>query len=221
MSLLKDENVIQQLLEADPPLQSVFTYVKNSNNPFANLPKPPYVALIGAIIGQIIRYNEAKRIRGNLYKHFGNNFTRDDIENATDETWIKIGLDPSKIGIINRTNEYLETTNNQLATIEEIQDLKNIKGIGDWTIETVLLTSMLDWDIFPARDVFLRKKIQKLYKLKKRPTEKETKIIAEKWKPYRSVVTWYMWRWVCLIFHRYLAITKHNILALELNRNCV
>ncbi len=119
-----------------------------------------------------------------------------DIDSITDENWEKIiGIDPSKIGIIKRTNEYLKSTNNKLETISEIKDLKNIKGIGDWTVQTVLLTSMMDWDIFPERDVFLRKKIQKLYSLSKRPTEKEVKIMSEKWKPYRSIVTWYMWRW--------------------------
>jgi len=194
-TVLLNDKIKKQLVDADCYLEIVFKNV-NTNTAFENLPKPPYVALIGAIIGQIIRYYDAKRIRGNLYKHFGSKFTVDEIDAATDEDWQNIiGIDPSKIGIIKRTNEYLKLTNNKLKTKDDVMLLKNIKGIGEWTVETVLLTSMMDWDIFPARDVFLRKKIQKLYALSKRPTEKETRIISEKWKPYRSVVTWYMWRW--------------------------
>ena len=192
--VLKNKIIIQKLIKMDNNLKIVFDYV-HPETAFVNLPKPPYVALIGAVIGQIIRYTDAKRIRGNLYKQFGDKFTIEDIENATEEIWAKIGLDINKMDIIKRINDFINNTNNKMENALDIKRLRSVKGVGDWTIETTLLTSMLEWDVFPARDVFIRKKMQKLYNLKKRPTEKEALYMAEKWSPYRSVVTWYLWRW--------------------------
>jgi 3-methyladenine DNA glycosylase/8-oxoguanine DNA glycosylase len=58
------------------------------------------------------------------------------------------------------------------------KQLRCVKGIGSWTIETTILTSFLDWDIFPSGDLFIRKKIQKLYNLNKTPTIKQTNDIS-------------------------------------------
>ena len=149
--------------------------------------------MIGAIIGQIIRYQDAKRIRGNLYHKLGIDFNVCDVEKLTDNQLCKIGFDDQKIEILRRTNKFI--LDNHLDLNQNLSRLLEIKGIGEWTLQTVKLTSMLDCDIFPAKDVFLRRKLQKLYNLKKRPTIKETNEFAEKWSPYRSVVCWYMWRW--------------------------
>ena len=52
-----------------------------------------------------------------------------------------------------------------------------------------------DWDVFPCGDLFIRQRLKKIYKLDKVPTISETRKISEKYKPYRSVVAWYLWRW--------------------------
>ena len=193
MNILTDKNIHTHLINKNPELKILFDNVNSES--FDNLPKSPYVSLIGAVIGQIIRYTQAKMVRGNLYKVYGNNFTIDNIINLTEQDWYNMGLDLPKVQIINNINSYILNNNINLNCIDDIRQLKQIVGVGEWTIDTTILTSFLDWDTFPCGDLFIRKKLQKLYNLSKIPTIKEVRIISEKYKPYRSIVAWYLWRW--------------------------
>ena len=75
---------------------------------------------------------------------------------------------------------------------EIIQDLIQIKGIGRWTAEMFLIFNLCRADIFPLDDIGMIKGLCKLYKISY-PTDREIIIkIGEKWKPYRSVATWYL-----------------------------
>ena len=75
-----------------------------------------------------------------------------------------------------------------------INELVLIKGIGRWTAEMYLIFNLCRPDIFPADDIGLLRGICKCYNLNY-PIKKETAIkMSEKWKPYRSVATWYFWR---------------------------
>jgi len=76
---------------------------------------------------------------------------------------------------------------------EIINHLITIKGIGRWTAEMFLIFSMKRLDVFSVDDLGLRKAVMKLYKLKNDDREKILKI-SLKWKPYRSIVSWYLWR---------------------------
>ena len=192
---LTNKKIHKYLLSIDPSLNILFNTIDPDS--FTGLPKPPYVSLIGAVIGQIIRYSHAKSVRSKLYQTCGNNFDIIDINNLSSKQWLDIGLDINKVEIILRINKHIIKNNITLNidNIEGIKSLKQIKGIGDWTIDTTILTSFLDWDTFPSGDLFIRNKIKKLYGLTKTPTVKEAKQLSEKWKPYRSIVTWYLWRW--------------------------
>ena len=68
------------------------------------------------------------------------------------------------------------------------------KGIGQWTAEMFLMFAMGRPDVFSFGDLGIRKGIQKLYNLKKEPTEKQALKIAEKWRPYRTVACRYIWK---------------------------
>ena len=77
---------------------------------------------------------------------------------------------------------------------EIVQDLIQIKGIGRWTAEMFLIFNLCREDIFPLDDIGMIKGLCKLYRIAY-PTDKDVIIrIGEKWKPYRSVATWYLWR---------------------------
>src|SRR5437016_4358076 len=75
-------------------------------------------------------------------------------------------------------------------TEEGIRSLINVTGIGSWTIDTTLLTSLMHWDIFPLNDKFLQARMVRLY-----GKNCDIKAISDKWSPYRSVITWNFWRW--------------------------
>ncbi len=75
-----------------------------------------------------------------------------------------------------------------------IEELTQIKGIGRWTAEMFLIFNLCRPDIFPADDIGLIKGICKCYDYKY-PISKELALkISNKWKPWRSVATWYFWR---------------------------
>ena len=77
---------------------------------------------------------------------------------------------------------------------EIIQDLIQIKGVGRWTAEMFLIFNLCRADIFPLDDIGMIRGLCKLYNIQY-PTNRESVIkIGEKWKPYRSVATWYLWR---------------------------
>jgi len=76
---------------------------------------------------------------------------------------------------------------------EIIEQLTQIKGIGRWTAEMFLIFSLGRLDVLPVGDLGLRKGIQRLYLISEMPQKDQIENIAKKWRPYRTVATWYIW----------------------------
>ena len=75
-----------------------------------------------------------------------------------------------------------------------IDELIQVKGIGRWTAEMYLIFNLCRPDVFPVDDIGVIKGICNCYD-KKYPISREQAIkMAARWKPYRSVATWYFWR---------------------------
>ena len=77
---------------------------------------------------------------------------------------------------------------------EVIEDLVQIKGIGRWTAEMFLIFNLCRADIFPLDDIGMIKGICKIYNLKYPIKRSKLIQIGNRWRPYRSVATWYLWR---------------------------
>jgi DNA-3-methyladenine glycosylase II len=71
--------------------------------------------------------------------------------------------------------------------------LKKIKGIGDWTVDVFLLMALQRADIFPTGDLAMINSLKKVKELPHHITKEEIILLAEKWKPYRSVATMILW----------------------------
>lgn len=67
--------------------------------------------------------------------------------------------------------------------------LKGIKGVGPWTIAVFRIMVLRDPDVLPLRDVGLERAIANVY-----GPNQDVEKLAEKWRPYRSVACWYLWR---------------------------
>lgn len=80
-------------------------------------------------------------------------------------------------------------------------ELKQVKGIGDWTAGIYLLMAMLRPDVMPKGDLALHIAWQKLKKLEQRPNAEEFLVIAERWQPHRAVAARLLW-------HFYLSAKK-------------
>ena len=77
---------------------------------------------------------------------------------------------------------------------EIIARLTQVRGIGRWTVEMLLLFDLGRPDVWPVDDYGVRKGFSKTFARQKLPTPKQLMKIGEKWRPYRSVAAWYFWR---------------------------
>lgn len=77
---------------------------------------------------------------------------------------------------------------------EVIDALIRVHGIGRWTAEMFLMFVLNRTDVLPVDDLGLRDAVREVYDLKHRPTAKELYLLAESWRPWRSLATWYLWR---------------------------
>lgn len=93
--------------------------------------------------------------------------------------------------LIKMDNENLRTT------------MKKLKGIGDWTVDVFMMMALHRCDCFPTGDIALMKSIKEVKSLDNNTTKEEVLLIANKWKPYRTVAAFILW-------HAY--IKKRNIL---------
>jgi DNA-3-methyladenine glycosylase II len=75
-----------------------------------------------------------------------------------------------------------------------VAQLTRIKGIGQWTADMILIFRLARPDVLPVGDLGLVKAVQKAYGLRKTPDAKRLLKIGERWRPYRSIASWYLWR---------------------------
>jgi DNA-3-methyladenine glycosylase II len=81
----------------------------------------------------------------------------------------------------------------ELADDEVIEALTQVKGIGRWTAEMVLIFRLHRPDVLPVDDLGIVNAIRRAYRLRKAPDAARILKIGEKWRPYRSVASWYLW----------------------------
>ena len=77
---------------------------------------------------------------------------------------------------------------------EAIEYLSNLRQIGRWSAEMILLFTYNRSDIWPVQDIGLLRAISKNYKKKYLPPEKFVNLLQKRFSPYCSVATWYLWR---------------------------
>jgi 3-methyladenine DNA glycosylase/8-oxoguanine DNA glycosylase len=77
---------------------------------------------------------------------------------------------------------------------ELIERLDTVRGIGRWTVEMLLMFRLGRPDVLPVDDYGVRKGFAKMRKMPELPKPKELMAYGERWRPYRSVASWYMWR---------------------------
>ncbi|KAK7352330.1 hypothetical protein VNO80_17750 [Phaseolus coccineus] len=74
--------------------------------------------------------------------------------------------------------------------------LTMVNGIGSWSVHMFMIFSLHRPDVLPINDLGVRKGVQLLYNLEDLPRPSQMDHLCEKWRPYRSVASWYMWRFV-------------------------
>lgn len=163
--------------------------------------KNRYESLVEAIITQQLSGSAAKSISERFRLLYSSRFPKPiDVIKTSDARLRKIGLSQMKVSYIKDLSKKISSKELQLNKMhglsdeQVIEELIQVRGIGRWTAEMFLIFSLGRIDILPVGDLGLKKGIKKLHSLKELPTEDKMKKIAEKWRPYRTVATWYLWK---------------------------
>jgi len=167
----------------------------------------PFNTLIKSIIGQQISVRAAQSIYGRLLELLEDDVSPSKITAINKEDLRRIGLSRQKIEYINNISDHFignpkNTSNSYFlsSSKDEIyNNLINIKGVGEWTIEMFFIFYMTLPDIMPFKDIGLINAIKKAYNLVNldKKTEYESILnISNKWRPYRTVATWYLWQMI-------------------------
>jgi DNA-3-methyladenine glycosylase II len=115
------------------------------------------------------------------------------------------GLSRAKAVYLQDLAHQVHSGNVTLDTLQSLEDedviaaLTQIKGIGRWTAEMFLIFSLGRPDVLPVDDLGLRAGIQRCDGLDEMPTKSAVRARGAIWQPYRSVATWYLWRWLGLL----------------------
>ena len=111
------------------------------------------------------------------------------------------GLSRSKtLSLRDLAQKAVDGTLPTLAEVQRMQDeaiidrLTEVRGIGRWTVEMLLIFRLGRPDILPVDDYGIRKGFAVAFKKRALPTREELKKRGERWKPYRTVASWYLWR---------------------------
>ena len=75
-----------------------------------------------------------------------------------------------------------------------IERLTSVRGIGRWTVEMLLIFRLGRPDVLPADDYGIRKGFARAYTQGELPARKDVEAYGARWKPYRTVASWYLWR---------------------------
>jgi len=160
-----------------------------------------YQSLIEAIITQQLAGSAAKAISKRFRSLYGKKFPKPaDVLKTSDSKLRKTGLSGMKVKYIKELSRNIESKKLKLRSLSKLSDdevveqLTETKGIGRWTAEMFLMFSLGRMDVLPVGDLGLKKAVQLLNSASELPTADEIEKIAEKWRPYRTIATWYLWK---------------------------
>jgi len=163
-----------------------------------------YVSLMRAIVGQQLSVKAANTIWNRFLTLFKDEYpTAKVVLKLKDDNLRAVGLSYQKVGYLKNIaqfslNESLEyEILKTKSDVELIDYLVQIKGVGKWTVEMILMFNLNRLDIFPKDDLGIQNGMIDLYKMKatnKKELFNQMEKIAEAWRPYRSLACMYIWR---------------------------
>jgi 3-methyladenine DNA glycosylase/8-oxoguanine DNA glycosylase len=163
----------------------------------------PYEALVRSIVYQQLHGKAAATILARVCRLFdADSIPRpEQILGATSERLRSAGLSGSKTAAIQdlarKTVDGVLPPYRSLARMSDdaiVERLTQVRGIGRWSVEMLLLFRMGRPDVWPTGDFAVRKSYGQLFGLADDPTPKIVEAGGERWRPFRSAAAWYLWR---------------------------
>lgn len=187
---------------ADPVMARLVT----AAGPFTLVPqltRTPFESLARSIAHQQLSTVVAGRIVERFVEHFGSTSfpTPAQVRAAIDTDLRAVGFSYAKIaslkdlaaktldGVVPATPELVVLSDDEI-----IERLTQVRGIGHWTAEMLLMFQLGRPDVLPVDDFGVRNGFRLAYGLKGLPTPRALAAFGQRWTPHRSVAAWYLWR---------------------------
>jgi DNA-3-methyladenine glycosylase II len=161
----------------------------------------PFTVLAHAVINQQLSNKAAASIEARLVATLGGDYSPDAVAAADLDLLRSAGLSRAKAATLRdlaaKTLDGTIPGFRRLARMSDetiVEHLTQVKGVGAWTAQMFLMFSLARPDVMPAGDYGVRKGFQRLYALPELPAPKAILAHAERWRPWRSVASWYLWR---------------------------
>ena len=162
--------------------------------------KDIFYSLCKSIIGQQISVAAANSVFYKFKKKCDNKVKAKIVSKLTFSQLKKCGLSRQKVlGIKNLAKQMIDKSFNpklikEMSDEEAIIYLSNLRQIGRWSAEMILLFTYNRSNIWPVQDIGLLRAISKNYNKKYLPPERFVNLLKKRFTPYCSVATWYLWR---------------------------
>jgi DNA-3-methyladenine glycosylase II len=157
-------------------------------------------SLARSIIYQQLSGKAAGTIHRRFLQLYPEALTTEMILATPDEQLRSAGLSRSKALYIKDLALRIQAGLPAIAELEDLDDesiirlLTQVKGIGRWTVQMLLIFRMHRWDVLPVDDLGIRSGIRRVYQLDELPDKKTVEQLGQAWKPYRTIASWYLWR---------------------------
>lgn len=188
---------ITHLQQADPVLGEIITRVGAYGIQFRD---PSFETLVKSIVYQQLSGRVASVIFSRLVVAAGGQLTPESILKLRPVRMRAAGLSAQKTAYIRdlaRQTRDRRVIFEQLAELSDdqvIEQLTQVKGIGAWTVHMFLIFALRRANVLPTGDLGIRNAIRKAYGLAEMPKPTQIESLAEPWRPYRTVASWYLWR---------------------------
>lgn len=159
-----------------------------------------FSVLVASIIGQQISGYAARAIGRRLVDRFGGHMpSPEELLSIEPQSLREVGLSRMKIEYLRSLAQHIIDGSLQTEKLQNLDDeavrnqVTSVKGIGRWTADVFLLINLERPDVLPSGDLGIRSAIQRLYQLDHLPSPAEVETIGERWRPNRSLASFYLW----------------------------
>jgi DNA-3-methyladenine glycosylase II len=190
-------SALDHLRRVDPILCEIINRVGEYRIEFR---EPSFESLVRSIVFQQLSGRVARVIFDRLAAAAGGKLTPQSILKLRPARMRSAGLSAQKTAYIRDLARHTRDGKvifEQLPHIPDeqvIEQLTVVKGIGVWTAHMFLIFALRRPDVLPTGDLGIRAAIQRAYSLEQLPKPAEIETLAQSWRPYCTVASWYLWR---------------------------
>ena len=197
------KTAVGQLGKRDPRLAEII----NQIGPCHIEPRAQgLTAVVYSVIGQQLSSSSARAIRSRFDSLFENDgIDPQRLAGTSEEELRKTGMSLAKARCLRSLAEHVLSDKINFLKLEVIDDeavistLTQIKGIGRWTAEMYLMSSLRRLDVFPIDDLSIRTAMLRIYDLPETGFIALARQTAEQWRPYRTIACWYLYRYLDML----------------------